>query len=106
MILATVGKFAYFAQAATVTVIDGLGGFSTEPDDFTGKLYGIGLGLGGVVAAILVAVGAYSILTSGGDVQKVKDGREQISNAIMGFALILLAVTVIRIVFNTFINGY
>lgn len=58
--------------------------------------------LGTAVAVVLVGIGAYKILMSRGDPQVVKEGMEQISNALLGFLLILLAATVINVVAQTF----
>lgn len=105
------GLFAFFSivfgtslstiQAATVDFGSGLvidttvtgGGFATT-------VLNLGAYLGSFVAVIMIISGGYKMLTSSGDAAKIKDGREQITNAGMGLALILLASTFIRLVFT------
>ena len=57
--------------------------------------------IGALVALVLVVIGAYKVMMSGGDPGKIRDGREQITNALMGFALILSATAIISIIFST-----
>lgn len=65
--------------------------------DFISTVGGIGIGVGGVSAIGLVTAGAFAILTSAGDPEKLMNGREMITNALMGLALIVLALFVLEL---------
>ncbi len=60
-----------------------------DVNDFTTKLYGIGLGFIGGVALLFIIWGGYLILSSQGDIQKLQRGKSYIVSSILG---ILLAV--------------
>lgn len=57
--------------------------------------------VGALVALVLVVIGAYKVMMSGGDSKKIQDGKEQIMNALLGFGLILTATAIISMVFST-----
>src|SRR5690606_17585659 len=54
----------------------------------------VSVGIAVAAVVVLVAVGGYKMTLSGGDAGKIKDGKEQIQNAILGFMLIAAAVTI------------
>jgi len=76
--------------------------FDTTMYGFSSIIVKKSVGLGAFLAMILVAMGGYKILTSSGDPAKIKDGKEQIQNAILGFVLIVLAVSIVEIIFTSF----
>jgi hypothetical protein len=68
----------------------------SSPTDAISRFLQLGAGLGGVVAIGLVALGAGKILTSSGEPEKLMEGKEMITNALMGLALIVLSVFVLE----------
>lgn len=50
------------------------------------------------IVTVMVVIGAYQILTAGGDPEKFKTGRKTIVYAAVGFAVLLLAQGVVYIV--------
>jgi len=50
------------------------------------------------IVSIMVIVGAFQILTAGGDEEKIKTGRHTITWAVVGFAIIFLAENVAGII--------
>ncbi|GEM_PF-5919019 len=91
-------------RAAIVPSVDfGSGlliGTSVMGGGFATTILNLGAYFGSSVAIIMVISGGYKMLSSAGDAAKIRDGREQITNAGMGLALILLASTFIRLVFT------
>jgi hypothetical protein len=67
-----------------------------NPADVITRLLALGAAIGGVVAIGLVALGAGTILTSAGEPEKLMEGREMITNALMGLAMIVLSVFVLE----------
>ena len=57
---------------------------------------GIAIGLGGIAAVGLLIAGAVTILTSTGEPEKLLNGREMMTNALMGLALIVLALFILE----------
>lgn len=94
--------FRFFANLPSSMSLDNsiLTNVPTDPQAFANWFVQVAAILGGGIAVILVAVGGYKILMSNGDQQKIVDGKEQIQNAVLGFMLVLLAVTVIKWVFS------
>jgi Type IV secretion system pilin len=52
------------------------------------------------VVALMVLVGGFQIMTAGGNEEKVKSGKDTIMNAVIGFAIILLAKGAAKIVIS------
>ncbi|OGE17321.1 hypothetical protein A3F00_05555 [Candidatus Daviesbacteria bacterium RIFCSPHIGHO2_12_FULL_37_11] len=81
------------------------GCISNDPIKFATSIYGIGLGLIGVVGLLSIVYGAFLVLTSQGDPTKLQNGRSYIVYALIGMALAvggfafyrIIAVNVIRI---------
>lgn len=96
----TVGLLDWLTGSGTIELFPGFGEISTSPGAFYGIFLTAGVGLGIAIAVILVAMGGYTMMNSGGDAKKLQDAREQIQNAIMGLLLILLSVAIARIVFG------
>jgi branched-subunit amino acid transport protein AzlD len=73
----------------------------TNITSFSNTLLSLSAGVAAFVVMIQLALGAYKIMLSGGDPGKVKDGREQIMNALLGLALIILASTILYLVLRS-----
>jgi hypothetical protein len=56
------------------------------------------MGIGGVVAFILIIVGAFQIILSAGNPDRVKAGKEMITSALAGLFLIIFSVLILRII--------
>lgn len=93
----TAGKLLANA-APSLILIDGANPVGADYNSFVNKITTVGLSLGIAVAIILVAIGGYKMVSSKGDANAIKDAQDQIQNAILGFMLILLAVSVVRII--------
>ncbi len=61
--------------------------------------------LSGVCVFILLAFATFKLMTSRGDPEKLKEARDQITNAIIGFIFILLSVTILVLLGNIFNIG-
>ncbi|MBN1374371.1 hypothetical protein JW962_03520 [Candidatus Dojkabacteria bacterium] len=80
-----------------LTEIDPSGSITaTDTKSVVTLIVNISIGVGGGIATLLIIIGGIQMLGSGGDPGKVKEGQEMIVNALMGLALILLAVMVVR----------
>ena len=59
-------------------------------------------GLGGGIALIIMIFGAFQIITSAGDPDKLKAGKEIIGAAVAGLLLIILAVFLLQFIIGAF----
>ena len=73
-----------------------IGTIPTNFGAFIGQIAAIGIGVGGVAAIGLLTAGAFTILTSTGEPEKLLNGREMITNALLGLALIVLALFILE----------
>jgi len=55
------------------------------------------IGIGGGVALILIIIGAFQIITSGGDPEKIKAAGGKITHALIGFLIIFLSYWLVQI---------
>lgn len=62
---------------------------SNNPALFASTIYNIGLTFIGAVALIFIIYGGYLILTSGGEPEKIKEGKSYIVYSIIGLLLAL-----------------
>ncbi len=72
------------------------GPINANMGDVVSTIGKIGVSVGGIAAIGLMSAGAIRILTSTGDPEKLMEGREMITNALMGLALVVLALFVLQ----------
>jgi hypothetical protein len=72
------------------------------PIDFistlTQKLIGFAIGVAGGVAFILILYAGFEIITSQGDIYKIKNGRELLTAAITALLMVIFATTLLRLI--------
>jgi hypothetical protein len=54
--------------------------------------------VGGAIAVLFIVIGAYNMITGGGDDAKVKAGRQTFSNAVIGLVLAIISVSIVSII--------
>lgn len=64
----------------------------------------IAMGLGGVIAFLLIVFGGFQIILSAGNPDKVKAGKEMITSAIAGLLLIIFSVFILRLIGHDILN--
>jgi uncharacterized membrane protein YjfL (UPF0719 family) len=69
--------------------------------DLIGYLINIALALVGLAAAIALIIAGYKYIMAGGNESRVKEATQQIKWALFGLILVLLAFTIVRVIFNT-----
>jgi hypothetical protein len=79
-------------------VLTALGCVKTEPAKIISSTVGVTVGLGGGISLLLMAYGAYQMITSGGNPEKLKQGRERFLAAAIGLTFITLAVFLLQII--------
>jgi len=75
-----------------------LGDIPTQPTEFIIWVLSRAIALGGGIAFILIVFGAFQILTSSGDPDKVKSGRDLITAALSGLLFILFSVFLLQLI--------
>lgn len=68
------------------------------PSAFAVYLLRFAIGIGGGIAFLLMIVGVFQIITSGGNPDKLKAGQELITSAIMGLLMIIFSVFLLRLI--------
>lgn len=66
---------------------DGIGCVPDDPVDFVKKFYAIGLGLIGSVAVLFIIYSGYLIMFSGGDPDRLSDGKRYLVYSLIGLFL-------------------
>lgn len=69
---------------------------------FMDSVISIAIPLAGISVLVLLVFAAYQLMTSGGNPDKLKEGREVITNAIIGFLFVLMSVAILLLLSNLF----
>ncbi|MDP3955117.1 MAG: hypothetical protein Q8Q15_02010 [bacterium] len=70
----------------------------SNTNSFIAWLLKFAIGIGGGIAFILMLAGAFQIITSGGDPEKLKAGKELITSALMGLIMIIFSLFLLRLI--------
>jgi len=62
------------------------------------KVFGIGIGLAGVVSLFCIIYAAFQIQTSSGNAEKIKKAQELLTSCIIGLMLIIFSVFILRLI--------
>jgi hypothetical protein len=63
--------------------------------DYIGRFYNFAIAIVGMIAAVMLIIGGFQYLTSGGDPGKVAAGKKRIIDALVGIVLALSAYTIL-----------
>lgn len=69
-----------------------------SPTGLMERLLGIGIGIAGGIAFLLILFGGMQILTSAGNPEQLNAGRELVSAAIIGLILVIFAIFLLRFI--------
>lgn len=75
-----------------------LGCIGTHPLIFTQHTYRILLGVGGGIAFLLMIIGAFFVLSSQGDPERVKRGKEVFVGALVGLLIMIFSVFLLNLI--------
>lgn len=75
-----------------------LGCIPTDPASLIGWIFKWGLALGGGIAFIFMAMGAFYLITSKGNPEQIKAGQEFITSAVIGILFIVFAIYFMRLI--------
>ncbi len=81
-----------------------LGCIQTNPSQFIGSILGIGIGIGGGIAFLLILFGGFQILTSAGNPEKLNAGKELATSAIAGLLIIIFSIFILRLIGVTILH--
>lgn len=69
-----------------------------SPTEFVKSILGLAIGIGGGIAFLLMLFGAFQIMTSGGDPERLKAGKELIGSALAGLLMIIFSVFLLQLI--------
>ena len=69
------------------------------------SLIRVGLGLLGIVAVVIILIGGFKYMTSGGNDDKVKSARKVMTTGIIGLVIILSAFAIAQFVLSSLITA-
>ena len=75
-----------------------IGCIPTDFQGFIGKFLGLGIGIGGGIAFLLILFGGFQILMSAGNPEKLNAGKELVTSAITGLLLIIFSLFILRLI--------
>lgn len=79
-----------------------MGDVATMADlgDILQKLVGYALGLAGIVLFIMLLIGGFSLITSGGDPKAAEGAKKTITSAIIGLIVILVSYIILTVIYK------
>jgi hypothetical protein len=75
-----------------------IGCLSVDPPDAVASVFGLALGLGGVFIVFQILMGAFGLITSGGNPQAVQKARGRIVNSIVALLFVVFSFTILEII--------
>lgn len=71
---------------------------TNDPQQFIGWLLKFLIGIGGGIAFVLMLIGAFQVLTSSGNPEKIQSGKQMITSAIAGLLLIIFSLFLLQLI--------
>jgi len=94
-----------YAQSLGSALSDGLGGLEggniQNENELIDQIVKIAVPLAVICVVVLVVYAGYMLMSSQGNPDKLKEGKEILTNAIIGFLVVLLSVGILLIISNT-----
>lgn len=81
--------------------ISGLEGGSMDEYGFVDSIANIAVPAAVLSLIVLVVYGGYMLISSQGNPDKLKEGKEVLTNAIVGFFIVLLSIVILLLISNT-----
>jgi hypothetical protein len=75
-----------------------LGCIENDPATFVPRLIGLGVGIAGGIAFLLILFGGFQILISAGNPEQMNAGKEIITSAVAGLLLIVFSIFLLRLI--------
>lgn len=69
-----------------------------EPTGFSTFMLRFAIGIGGGMAFLMMIAGAFTVITSRGDPERLKHGKRTITKAAIGLLVIIFAIFILRII--------
>jgi len=69
-----------------------------DPDAFMQKIINVAIPLSAICVILILAFSSYKLMMSKGDPDKLRDAKDQISNAIIGFVFILVSAGILMLI--------
>ena len=70
----------------------------TDSSEFVTKLLTFGSGIAGGIAFLLIIVGGFQIVMSAGNPEKLNEGKELVTSAIVGLLFIIFSIFLLRFI--------
>lgn len=77
----------------------------SDPRMIVASIVKTALGFLGIIAVVIIVIGGYEWMTSGGSDEKAKQGRTRITNGVIGLAIILAAYGIANLIINIVITS-
>lgn len=75
-----------------------IGCIPTSPSGFIAKFLGLGVGIAGGIAFLLILFSGFQMMTSTGNPEKLNAGKELMTAAISGLVLIIFSIFLLRLI--------
>lgn len=79
-------------------IVTAIGCIHTNPSEFAQDLLKFIIGIGGGVAFLMMLLGAFQMLTSAGNPDTLRAGRERLTSAVIGLLIVIFAVLLLQII--------
>ncbi len=98
--------FANSAKAISVNfdVVSSTGLGTTGLEDSIARVINIALGFLGLISVIIILLGGFKWMTSGGDGEKIKGAKKLIGAGVVGLAIVLAAYAIAQFAVSKLLN--
>ncbi len=90
----------YYSVSADETLPNPLGSTDITTQQLIGSVIGAILGIVGSIALVMFIIGGFQWMTAGGNMEKVKKGRDTLVWATLGLVVVFAAYAILRFIFE------
>jgi len=100
ILIFTLVNFILVKPAYAVNLLNPLGSTTLTTQQLIGLMIGAILGIVGSIALVMFIIGGFQWMTAGGNMERIKKGRDTLIWATLGLVVIFAAYAILRFIFE------
>lgn len=98
-------NFIFAKSTLAASLSNPLGSTTLTTQQLIGQIIGAVLGIVGSIALVMFIIGGFQWMTAGGNMERVKKGRDTLVWATLGLVVVFAAYAILKFVFESLTNS-